>query len=210
MLDTEAIAQTSWQESARAAGFQIDDELFRSMIGRGKKDCAGHLREILGPAFDFDAVYRQSVAYLEDQIARHGVPLKPGIFELLDDLSARHLPLAVATSTGHPRSRRLLEAAGLMKYFSVLVSGNEIAQGKPAPDIYLEAVRRLEVEPSASFALEDSFAGVRAAHDAGLKVIMVPDLRPPTEEIAALTFRVAASLHEARTILLDSMPQPGR
>jgi HAD superfamily hydrolase (TIGR01509 family) len=204
MLDTEALAKKAWQEAGRVTGFPIDDELFRSMIGRGKRDCAAHLRHVLGPEFDFETLYRLCAEYDEAHIARHGVPLKPGIGELLEELSARRLPLAVATSTRQAKARQRLEQAGLLRYFQALVGGDEIAAGKPAPDIYLEAVRRLAVDPARTFALEDSFAGVRAAHAAGLNVIMVPDLLAPTDEIAALAYRVVPSLREAGPILLAS------
>jgi HAD superfamily hydrolase (TIGR01509 family) len=198
MLDTESIAKSVWQEAARAAGHEMPDALFHSLIGRAKQDSAGLLRAAFGPGFDFDQVYAACGLLYEDHIARQGIPLMPGVRELLDALTARRIPLGVATSTRNPAARTRLEQVGLLGYFATLVAGNEITHGKPAPDIYLEAIRRLDLDAAVSFALEDSHAGVRAAHAAGLNVIMVPDLVAPTQEIASLTWRVAKSLHDVR------------
>jgi HAD superfamily hydrolase (TIGR01509 family) len=201
MLDTERVARIAWQEAARRAGYEMSDAVFASLIGRREVDAIGLLREAFGPDFDFHQVNSQCNALYNDYVAQHGLPLKPGVCELLDELSGRHIPLAVATSTQSPLAGLRLEQAGLLKYFSVLVTGDQVALGKPAPDIYLEAVRRLGIEASTSYSLEDSFAGVRSAHAAGLRVIMVPDLVAPTPEIAALTHAVVESLHEARSLL---------
>jgi HAD superfamily hydrolase (TIGR01509 family) len=186
MLDTERIAKLAWQQAARQAGHDMPDALFEKMIGRTKFDSVGLLQDAFGPDFDFDQAYHNCAAIYQDHVERHGLPLMPGILELLGDLSVRHIPLGVATSTRNPVARHRLEQTGLLGYFSVLVTGDEIVRGKPAPDIYLEAARRLALDPATSFALEDSPAGVRSAHAAGLKVIMVPDLVPPTPEISTL------------------------
>jgi HAD superfamily hydrolase (TIGR01509 family) len=201
MLDTERVARIAWQEASRRAGHEMSDATFALMIGRTKLDSVELLRAAFGPNFDFESTYRACAALYEEHVAREGLPLKPGVRELLADLSARKIPLAVATSTRNPAASRRLEQAGLLKYFSVLITGDQISRGKPAPDIYLKAVRELGIDPATSFALEDSPAGVRSAHAAGLKVIMVPDLVAPTPEIAALTHATAKSLHDVRPLL---------
>jgi len=198
LLDTERIARIAWQEAARRAGYEMSDVLFCSLIGRRERDSTELLRTAFGPAFDFEKSKALCNSLYQDYIATHGLPLKPGVLELLGDLSARRIPLGLATSTHSPVAQLRLKQAGLLDYFSILVTGNEVAHGKPAPDIYLEATRRLGIDPAVSFALEDSHVGVRAAHAARLKVIMVPDLVAPTPEITALTALVVPSLHEAR------------
>jgi HAD superfamily hydrolase (TIGR01509 family) len=199
MLDTEAVARLAWRQASRLHGHEMTDALFESMIGRTERDGADLLRAQFGPAFNFEAAHGNCHSFYEEHISRHGLPLKPGVHEVLEELFSRRVPLAVATSTRNPVAALRLKDAGLARYFSVIVAGNEVARGKPAPDIYLEAIRRLGIDPAASFALEDSHAGVRAAQAAGLRVIMVPDLLPATAEIAALAHRVLSSLHEART-----------
>jgi HAD superfamily hydrolase (TIGR01509 family) len=200
MLDTERIARIAWQQATREAGYEMSDALFASLIGRRDRDSTALLHAAFGTDFDYEATHRACNVLYNDYINRNGLPLKPGIHQLLDSFTTRRIPLAVATSTGNPTARLRLEQTGLLRYFSVVVAGNEIAHGKPAPDIYLEAIRRLGIDASASFALEDSPAGVQSAHAAGLRVIMVPDLLPPTPEIEALTWQVAESLHEVRKL----------
>jgi beta-phosphoglucomutase-like phosphatase (HAD superfamily) len=121
--------------------------------------------------------------------------------------------MALATSAGGPKARRQLEGAGLMGHFSAIASGDEVEHGKPAPDLYLLAAERLGVTPDACIALEDSEAGVEAASAAGMRVIMVPDLRQPTERIRRMTTRVSASLLEAQdyldTLLVPPPPRTG-
>jgi len=201
MLDTETIAKMCWERAFAETGRQMTGAMYAQMIGRNKRDCIALLEEAYGRGFDFETTYAQCSVYYEEHVARHGTPLKPGVRELLEELSALKVPLAVATSTRGPKARARLDSAGLLPFFQAVVAGDEVAHGKPAPDIYLEAARRLGIDPRLSFALEDSHAGVRAAHAAGLKVIMVPDLLPATDEIEKLAHRVMPSLHEVRAVL---------
>src|ERR1700761_8284568 len=201
MVDTERMARIAWQEASRAAGHEMPDAVFSLMIGRTKRDSGDLMREKLGPGFDFERTHAATGILFEKIIERDGLPLKPGIRELLTDLSARNIPLSVATSTRNPVATQRLESVGLLKYFNVVVTGDQVARGKPEPDIFLEAVRRLGIDARTSYALEDSFAGIRSAHAAGLRVIMVPDLLQPTAEIAALTHAVAKSLHAVPPLL---------
>jgi HAD superfamily hydrolase (TIGR01509 family) len=185
MLDTERIACLAWKEATRRAGYDMPDTIFAAMIGRTKHDSVVLLQTTYGPEFNFEKIYAECGAIYNEHIAQHGLPLKPGVHELLGELYAQKIPLGVATSTRNPHARERLEQTGLLGYFSVLVTGDQITHGKPAPDIYLEAARRLGIDP-------------------GLRVIMVPDLLEATPEIAALTALVAASLHVARTYLAEA------
>jgi HAD superfamily hydrolase (TIGR01509 family) len=206
MVDTERIARIAWQKACRDAGYPMSDAVFALMIGRSKRDSGDLMRTILGPGFDFERMHAATGILFEQIVAREGLPLKPGVRELLDDLAARKIPLAVATSTRNPVAEQRLEQIGLRKYFSALVTGDQVTRGKPEPDIYLKAVRELGADPASTYALEDSHAGVRSAHGAGLRVIMVPDLLPPTPEIAALTVAVVKSLHEVPNLFLEGQP----
>jgi len=201
MVDTERIARIAWQEASRAAGYEMPDAVFSLMIGRTKRDSGDLVRRHLGPGFDFERVHAATGILFEKIIERDGLPLKPGIRELLDHLRTGNIPLAVATSTRNPVATQRLESVGLLKYFTVVVTGDQVTRGKPEPDIFLEAVRRLGIDARTSYALEDSFAGVRSAHGAGLRVIMVPDLLQPTPEIATLTHAIAKSLHDVPQLL---------
>ena len=198
ILDTERVARIAWQEAALLYGHTMSDILFATLIGRTHQASIELVREAFGPAFDFESASHKCNELFENYVEKNGLPVKPGVRELLEALAERKIPVAVATSTRDSNARLRLEQVGLLGYFSVLVGGNEVTHGKPEPDIYLEAIRRLGIDAAASYALEDSHAGVRSARAAGLNVIMVPDIVPPTPEIAALTVLVAPSLDDVR------------
>ena len=122
--------------------------------------------------------------------------------ELLEWLDLQAIPRAVATSTRRERARAKLEQTALLARFRDIVGGDEVARGKPEPDIYVEAARRLGVPAVECIALEDSEPGVRAALAAGMTPIMVPDMHVPPEDLIALDLLVLPSLHAVRDHLV--------
>ena len=126
------------------------------------------------------------------------VPVKAGVHELLAELKARNIPTAVATSSRSPHALGHLGAAGLLDAFVTIVTRDDVTNPKPHPEPYLLAADRLGVDPRNCLAVEDSHAGVRAAHAAGMQTIMVPDLVGPSEEIRGLCAAVLDSLHQLR------------
>ena len=136
-----------------------------------------------------------------------GIALKPGLVELLEYLALHEIPAAVATSSDREYAGFSLKAAGLdERRFALVVTGDEVENGKPAPDIYLEALRRLGVKPARSLALEDSDAGILAAARAGMISVLVPDLKPPSPAAREAAFRVLTSLHEVVPLLISDWP----
>jgi beta-phosphoglucomutase-like phosphatase (HAD superfamily) len=120
----------------------------------------------------------------------------------LEYLCDRQIPAAVATSSDHQYANFSLKAAGLEPgAFVQLVTGEQVAKGKPSPDIYMEAARRLGIHPKRCLALEDSDAGILSASAAGMIAVMVPDLKPPSPEASQAAFRVLTSLHEVIPLL---------
>jgi len=132
--------------------------------------------------------------------------LKPGLHELVDWLERERVPRAVATSTRRSRACAKLERVALYSRFAALVGGDEIARGKPAPDIFLEAAARLGVPPADCLVLEDSAPGVAGAIAAGMSAIMVPDRAAPPSQIAGRAPTVMASLVEVRLHLAALPP----
>ena len=196
MLDTEPLAARAWGEAAAALGVDFDMALARAMIGRNFADCATMLRARYAAPYPFDALLGSWHAAYDAIVAREGLTLKPGLHELLEWLEAQSIPRAVATSTRRERARVKLDLTGLLPRFHDLVGGDEVARGKPAPDIYVEAARRIGIEVAACVALEDSEPGIRAALAAGMAAITVPDLHPPSTELEALDVEVLPSLRE--------------
>jgi len=201
MLDTEPLAARAWSECAAALGVAFDGALALRMVGRNFTDCSALVRRHYDEAYPIDDLLAGWHDAYEAIIAREGLATKAGVHELLDWLDAVALPRAVATSTRRARAHDKLTRAGLIGRIDVLVGGDEVARGKPAPDLPLEAARRLAVPAPDCVVLEDSEPGVRAALAAGMTVFMVPDLIAPTRELIDAGAIVAPSLHDVRAAL---------
>src|SRR5262245_13830094 len=143
MLDTEPLAARAWGEAAAALGVAFDMSLAQAMIGRNFADCGALLRARYAAPYPVDALLGSWHAAYDRIVAREGLALKPGLNELLEWLEANAIPRAVATSTRRERARSKLEHTGLLPRFHDFVGGDEVMRGKPAPDIYVEAARRL-------------------------------------------------------------------
>ena len=199
--DTEVLYVASLRRSVESVGFPADDAFTHSLIGLPGPETEAAIRAHFGPAFPFDAMERAYGDLLADAL-RYGIVAKPGARALLETLRAADVKVAVATSASRRAATTHLLASGLGIQLPTVVTRDDVARGKPFPDLFIEAARRLGVSAAASVAIEDSFNGVRAAHAAGTMPIMVPDVVPPTDEIRALCAAVAADLHEVAAILL--------
>lgn len=200
MLDTERVAQDAWRQVGTEWGYDLPDEVYLQVIGRTAEDTARHFKATFGADFPFWEMYERKQQYLYAAVEA-GIPTKPGLFELLTEIERLGLRKAVATSTARPIALKKLEKATLLPYFEAMVCGDEIVNGKPAPDIFLAAAGQLQFDPARCMVLEDSEAGVRGAHAAGMTPVMVPDLKPPTAELAALAAAVLPNLHAVVPLL---------
>ena len=133
----------------------------------------------------------------------NGAPAKPGLFALLDYLEEQTIPRIVASSSPRAMIEQNLQTTGTARYFHDVVCGADVQHSKPAPDIFLEAARRLRVDIRRCLVLEDSFNGVRAGHAAGAVTVMVPDLAAPDDEMRRLYTRCCRDLYEVRDLLRD-------
>ena len=194
MLDTEAPALRAWERAARGLGREFDLTLCRQMIGRNFGDCVALIRARHGADYPVDELTRAWAADYDTIVAAEGIALKPGLAEILDLLDERGVATAVATSTRRERALAKLDRVGLTHRFAALVGGDEIAHGKPAPDIFLAAAARLGVAAGDCIVLEDSEPGIIGAAAAGMMPVMVPDLHQPSVELLLLKPLVLGSL----------------
>jgi len=201
ILDTEALGDRTWERASRASGVPFDLALLPAMIGRNQRDTRAFLVSHYGEAYPVDRLTDACTVAFDALIAEEGIAIKPGVHELLDWLEAAGIPRLVATSTRRERAVAQLTELGLYPRFAGLVGGNEVARGKPAPDIFIEAATRLRVAPGDCVVLEDSEPGVRAAIAAGIAPIMVPDLHGPSAALLTLEPFVLPSLHHVRSHL---------
>lgn len=201
MLDSEPLAKRAWSKALAESGLSIDDALYLEVVGRSVPDTKQIFCSALGAGFVFDDVYARQHGYFEDIIAREGIPLKPGLCELLAWLEGHGVPKALASSTPRAGVLARLQRVGLDECFPVIVAGDDIQHSKPAPDIFLAAAELLGVSPAHCVVLEDSESGIRAAHAAGMLPLMVPDMKAPSAEVVTLAYQVLPSLHALPALL---------
>ena len=200
ILDTEKLYVRFWREAASFYGFPmtLDHALgIRSLSGKLAEE---KLQGWFGKEFDYSAVRQKRIELMDEFVNQNGVEPKPGAKALLSYIKDNGYALALATATPVDRAVRYLKSVELYSFFDQIVSAREVKRGKPAPDIYLCAAKRLGLDPKECIALEDSQNGIRSAFAAGCKTIMVPDLDRPTEEIMPLLFGVANGLEDVINI----------
>jgi len=197
MLDTEPLYKAVWQQAAADLGYDLVDRVYLDLVGRPTDDCERELLSQFGDAFPIPEFRARWSELWRARVEADGISTKPGLLEFLSFLERQDLPVAVATSSDRDYTESSLRGVGLFGRFGVIVTGDQVANGKPEPDIYLEAARRLEVEPSECVAIEDSDAGILAASRAGMLALLVPDLKIPSGQAIAAAFRVLGSLTEA-------------
>lgn len=195
LFDTEAIYDEAWRAAARRLRIKDIEPAILACKGVNAAFTRAYF-EREHPQVDYPAFDREASRSFEEIIEARGLPEKLGLHEILNLLRQANVPVALATSTGRERCLRHLAKSGVESCFQVIVAGDQVAHGKPAPDIYLAACAALGLAPADCVAVEDSYNGVRSAHAAGLRVAMVPDLLPATEEMRALAWRVFDSLND--------------
>lgn len=176
-------------------GGRYDGEVQRAMMGMSSPEWSRYLHEDAEVPEEPEEINRDVVELMLEAYRRE-LPLLPGAKEAVRRAAAA-FPLALASSSNREIFEAVLELAGLADCFEATVSSEEVARGKPAPDVYLEAARRLGVPPERCTAVEDSHAGIRSAKSAGMRVVAIPNASyPPDEESLALADMVVPSLAE--------------
>jgi HAD superfamily hydrolase (TIGR01509 family) len=201
IFDTEPLYRDAIIAAACDGGLEITLEFYHTTIGLSAEAFRVLLSDRFGRGFDFDGFWATASRRFWEMAASQ-LRLKAGVVELLDTLDAVRLPRAIATSSSHEDVQHHLAAHGLLDRFDAIVAQGDYARGKPNPDPFFNAAERLGVEPTRCLALEDSYNGVRAANNAGMMTIMVPDLLAATAEMEILCVCIAKDLHEVCNLLM--------
>jgi HAD superfamily hydrolase (TIGR01509 family) len=195
LLESEEVWDSVRECYVRGRGGRYDEQVQRAMMGMSAPEWSRFLHEEAGVPDDPDTINREVVARMLEAYRRE-LPLLPAAEEAVRRAAAT-FPLALASSSNREVFEAVLELAGLADCFRATVSSEEVQRGKPAPDVYLEAARRLGVAPARCTAVEDSHAGIRSAKTAGMRVVAIPNPSyPPDEEALALADAVVGSLGE--------------
>lgn len=206
VLDTEVLYCRFWREAAKSLGFPMTRAQALSMRSLTREAGQQRLREWFGPDAEYDTFHRVRIERMDAYVAEHPVQAKPGIGTLLDALDRLGIPKAITSSSPHGRIQAYLTPLGLYQRFDQICSSRDVAQGKPAPDIYLLGAARLGLPPEDCLALEDSPTGALAAYRAGCRCILVPDQDQPDSQTQSLLWAKADTLADI-VQLLPNRPQ---
>ena len=203
LLDTESVYRAAMVASAVAMGYDFPDDFCKSMVGTAEAEIHFMLQQRFGADFPIAGLFKACELEMGRRLEA-GVPVKAGAAELIEELAARKLPMAVATSTVRRIAEHHLKRAGLLDHFAAVCTREDVTRGKPHPDLFLAAAGKLGARVERCLVLEDSYPGVRAAHASGAMAIMVPDMLPATDELRALCIAVASDLHDVRAMFKRS------
>ena len=184
LLDTEKFYRKGWLEVADSFGLERNVNLPIAMSGADSKRMPEILHRFY-PNVDAEEYGKRVRAIVESE-SKKELRLMNGVLELLDYFKSQGIVMAVASSSRISRVEANIKQSGIADYFKIILGGNQIEHGKPAPDIFLKAAEELKLQPNECYVFEDSINGVRAGHAAGCDTIMVVDLTEPTEEIKPL------------------------
>ena len=196
LFDTEIVCMKAWMAVAERRGLSGMEEIFNQVIGLNANDSRLIVLKAYGEDFDYPGFRQEAAEFFQKDIRENGLPVKPGVPEILEWLKGSGYKVGLASSTRSESVLSHLKQAEMEDYFSVVVTGDMIEHSKPRPDIYLLACSRLGVKPQEAYAIEDSPNGVRSAHAAGMHTVMVPDMIPPDEEMKRLSRVILKDLPE--------------
>ena len=194
IFDSERAVMQCWKEVASRHNIPDIEKAILACTGTTMVRTREIMLNLYGADFPYDEYARESSAIFHSRYDGGRLPMKPGVKELLTFLKERGKKIALASSTRQQVVTNELRDAGIIEYFDRIICGDMVSRSKPAPDIFLKACEELNVSPSDSYAIEDSYNGIRAAHAGGLHPIMVPDLLPADEEMQSLAEIVLPNL----------------
>jgi HAD superfamily hydrolase (TIGR01509 family) len=195
LLQSEEVWDSVRERYVRERGGRYDEAVQRAMMGMSAPEWSAYLHDEAGVPDEAATINRDVVERMLEAY-RHDLPLLPGAVEAVRRIAAAYR-LGLASSSNREVFEEVLDLAGIAGCFRATVSSEEVARGKPAPDVYLEAARRLGVSPERCTAVEDSHAGIRSAKSAGMLVVAIPNASyPPDGEALELADLVLYSLDE--------------
>lgn len=196
MFDTELLTFKIWNEILTEKGFDYSFEIYKQTIGIRTVEVKKIYSDLYGNFFEYDKIYREAIDRFWKYTEKKGVPIKKGLFDLLDFLKNSKIKIALATSTTTKSAEEILRRAKVLEYFDILVCGDMVTKGKPHPEIFLKAANKLGLKTDECIGLEDSINGIKSLYNANMKAVMIPDLIEPTDEINPMIYKVCKNLEE--------------
>jgi HAD superfamily hydrolase (TIGR01509 family) len=210
MFDTERLRfQVLKQASKEIVGYEIDDQLLYNSLGVSAVTAEKFAKQWYGQDYPYKEI-RQRANQLEvGHVRQYGVPVKAGLYNLLERLKKNGVLIALATSSRREIAEEYLLSAKVLRFFDIIVCGNEVEKGKPHPEIFLKAASELNCEPGNCFIFEDSKNGVLAAHAAGGVPIFIKDIKELEPHVKTLTYRSYEKMTDLLDELVAAMPKMG-
>lgn len=202
LIDTEKHFLTTWQQAAHDLGvMEFGPEHALMLRSFASKFAEPATKEIFGEDFPYTEIRMRRRVLMEEVLKKYGIEKKPGVEEALKALREKGYKLAVATASDYERASRYLKQVDLFDCFDEILCATMVENGKPYPDVYLYACEELGEDPKDCIAVEDSPNGVTSAYRAGMKVIMIPDLTQPDEELEKMLYKKVSCAMDLTTIL---------
>lgn len=201
MFDTERLGMQAMQTCYESHGYPLTKDIYLEIVGTNGQVANDILKKHFGENFPLEQLRKETRQLLDELIEKEGLPLKPGLLNLLQYLKENKIPCAIASSTAHKRVIDYLKMAQLEAYFNFIIGGDEVKQTKPYPDIFLKALDKAQIEAASALVLEDSQNGIIASHKAHIPVICIPDMKVHPKEINDLCFAVLENLTQVIDIL---------
>ena len=201
IFDSERAVMNCWLELAQKYDIKDIEKPYFACVGTTMTRTREIMLETYGEDFPYDEYAKESSLMYHEKYDGGKLPMKPGVMELLSYLKEKGKKIALASSTRRETVTNQLRWAGIIDYFDVIICGDMVARSKPAPDIFLKACQELGVSPENTYAIEDSYNGIRAAYAGQLRPIMVPDLLEADDEMRGMAECVCDNLNEVRDYL---------
>ena len=203
IFDSERATMNCWLELADKYGIKDIEKPYYSCTGVTAQRTREIMLEAYGEDFPYDEYAKEASQMYHDRYDGGRLPMKSGVFELLDFLKKENKKIALASSTRRQTVVNQLRDAGILDYFDEIVTGDMVTKSKPDPEIFLLACEKIGVDPADAYAVEDSYNGIRSAKRGGLHPIMVPDLLPADDEMKELSEAVLESLLAVKAYLFE-------
>ncbi|MDD6881557.1 MAG: HAD family phosphatase [Firmicutes bacterium] len=196
IFDTERLFMETRAKVMKKYGYVHREEDYIKTIGTAGETLNSILLELYGPEYPAERISQETRDKIRAELPQYGPQIKAGIVKLLEFFEERGVPCCVASSSNHSLIESYLTRSGLDRYFSWIISGQDVKKSKPEPDIFLKACAHYNVEPTSALVLEDSVNGIQAAWNAQIPVICIPDLVMPSDEMAEKTVAVLNAADE--------------
>ncbi|WP_296883994.1 HAD family phosphatase [Thomasclavelia sp.] len=204
MIDSERVTFEGYQHVLAKENLTMSEEKYKTLLGKPVKAVHDLFKEDYGPQYDVDQIIKDVHAYIAKRFETEGVPLKPGLVELLKYLKENNYKTIIATSSHRNRVDLIVKQAQIDQYFDDSICGDEVTKGKPNPEVFLKACQKLQVSPQDALVLEDSESGINAAYNADIKVIGIPDMKYPEEKYVKMTYKIMDNLFQVKDFLEEN------